>query len=504
MWWCETPSAGPSVAEQLSGHANGAPAGDPASAAYIRKRGRDFIVSLYGTLRAIKLYPVQHTAVQKSLTELAGVAQEIVSRERELELRLSGEFIFINATRLRLDLSNYASFGYLLRLCRECGVGTLRVHPDATSRSWLVLLSQLDGTSAADASERFEEIAAQLRSAGVSELDIAPPTEVDSDRHFTEEARHAATRTYTHSVAVTKDVINSVRMGRTPSIKKIKRVVQGIVDQILNEETSLMGLTAIRDYDEYTFTHSVNVCIFSVALGRRLGMTKIQLFDLGLSALMHDIGKSRVPLDFLHKSAELSEDEWRHIAAHPWLGVLVLFQLRGQYEDVSYRAMTVAYEHHMRGDLSGYPATVRPREMSMTSKIVAVADGYDAATSRRVYQTVPYPPSAVLQEMRDNPRRGMDPVIVKAFINLLGIYPVGTLVVLDTFELAIVLAANPNQDALSRPIVKLVSDALGNILRPAPQVDLARADVNGDYPRTIIKTADPERYGINVGDYFIQ
>lgn len=122
-WWCETPSAGLSVAEKLSGNATGAPSSDPASAAYIRRRGRDFIISLFGTLRAIKLYPVRHTAVQKSLTELAGVAQEIVLRERELELRLSGEFIFINATRLRLDLTNYASFGYLLRLCRECGVG---------------------------------------------------------------------------------------------------------------------------------------------------------------------------------------------------------------------------------------------------------------------------------------------------------------------------------------------------------------------------------------------
>ncbi|MDQ3242208.1 MAG: HEAT repeat domain-containing protein [Gemmatimonadota bacterium] len=94
--------------------------------------------------------------------------------------------------------------------------------------------------------------------------------------------------------------------GRAPSIKKIKRVVQGIVDQILNEETSLVGLTAIRDYDEYTFTHSVNACIFAVALGRRLGMTKNQLFDLGLSALMHDIGKSRVPIDCLNRVTSCS------------------------------------------------------------------------------------------------------------------------------------------------------------------------------------------------------
>jgi HD-GYP domain-containing protein (c-di-GMP phosphodiesterase class II) len=234
-----------------------------------------------------------------------------------------------------------------------------------------------------------------------------------------------------------------------------------------------------------------------------LGLTKTQLFDLGLSALMHDIGKSRVPVESLQKTEQLSEEEWRQIAAHPWLGVLALFQLRGQQEDVSWRAMTVAYEHHMRIDLSGYPKPVRSRSLSMMSKIVAVVDGYDAATTRRVYQTTPYTPAAVLQEMRDNPRRGMDQIVVKAFINLLGIYPVGTMVVLDTFELAIVASANPRPDSLSRPIVKIVSDAHGNTLHPAPEVDLAEQDSNGDYPRTIIKTADPDRYGIRVSDYLV-
>lgn len=475
---------------------------DQADTSYLRRRGRDYVVAMYGALRAIKLYPAEHTAVQKTLAELSQLAEEILQKERELDMRISGEFLFLNAVRLRLDLTNYASFGYLLRVCKAAGIGSVKVHPGVAPRDWLVFLSMLDERVAADPENRIYEIVDRLSQTDISAIELMPPVEGD-ESEFTEETKRAATRTYNQSVAVTREVINSVRMGRTPSIKKIKRVVQGIVDQILNEETSLIGLTAIRDYDEYTFTHSVNVCIFAVALGRRLGLTKIQLFDLGLSALMHDIGKSRVPIDFLHKSDGLSETEWLKIAAHPWLGVLALFQLRGQQEEVSYRAMTVAYEHHMRIDMSGYPKTVRKRAMSMTSRIVAVVDGYDAATTRRAYQTVPYAPSDVLQEMRDNPKRGLDQLVVKAFINLLGIYPVGTLVVLDTFELAVVSAANPRADALSRPIVKIVSDAQGNMLHPAPEADLAQADSFGDYPRTIIKTADPDRYGINVGDYFV-
>ena len=134
--------------------------------------------------------------------------------------------------------------------------------------------------------------------------------------------------------------------------------MQGIVDQILNEETSLIGLTTIRDYDEYTFTHSVNVCIFSVALGKRLGLSKLQLYDLGMAALFHDIGKSRVPQDVLNKTSGLTDDEWRMIAAHPWLGVLALFQVRGAQE-LPYRSMVVAHEHHMKLDLTGYPRPIR-------------------------------------------------------------------------------------------------------------------------------------------------
>jgi HD-GYP domain-containing protein (c-di-GMP phosphodiesterase class II) len=461
------------------------------------------MIAFYAALRAIKLYPLEHSAVQKTLAELAQVAEELRAEEGELEFRVSGEFIFINSTRLRLDLSNYATFGHILTLCKVAGIGAIHAGPHGTARDWTVLLSLLGAETKHAPGERYTEIVARLNDSKVEVFQLDPPIETQTDKEFNEEAKAAANRTYSQSVAVTKDVINSVRIGKTPNIRKIKRVVQGIVDQVLNEETSLIGLTAIRDYDEYTFTHSVNVCIFSIALGRRLGMTKLQLYELGLAALMHDIGKSRVPLDLLQKTGELTDEEWKWMAAHPWLGVLVLFQFRRQQEELSYRAMTVCHEHHMKIDLTGYPKAIRPRQVSLLSKIVSIADGYDAATSRRVYKTEALAPSDVLEEMRDNPRRGLDPILVKAFINLLGIYPVGTIVVLDTFELAVVSASNPNPEALSRPIVKIISDAQGNRISPPLVVDLAVPEAGGQYARTIIKTADPDRYGITPGDYLI-
>jgi len=459
------------------------------------------MIALYGALRAIKLYPVENAAVQKALEETASHARELVTSEGELEVRVSGEFIFLNATRLRLDLDNYASFSHLLSLFRAAGIGSIRIDARATSKDWLVLLSLLQSSSGQDnPSARYSQIHAKLDAANVTAFSIGELLPEDGVDH--EQAKERAKRTYSQSVAVTKDLMSSVRMGKSPNIKKIKRVVQGIVDQILNEETSLIGLTALRDYDEYTFTHSVNVCIFAVSIGKRLGLTKLQLYDLGMAALFHDIGKSRVPVEVLNKSGSLTDDEWRLIAAHPWLGVLALFQLRGTQE-LPYRAMVVAHEHHMKTDLTGYPRSLRSRQVSVFSKIVAIADGFDAATSRRAYQTVPLNPAQVMQEMRDNPRRGMDPVLVKAFVNLTGIYPVGTLVVLDTFELGIVHSVNPLPEMLSRPVVRIVSDTMGAVQHPGTLVDLADRNAEGAFHRTIIKTENPDRYGIRVGDYFV-
>ncbi|HUL04424.1 MAG TPA: HD domain-containing phosphohydrolase [Gemmatimonadales bacterium] len=470
---------------------------------FLRLAGRDFLVVLYTAFRSLKLYPIENAQVQRALDDLVASTKQLLDVEREIELRLQGEFIFVNSTRLRLDLDNYASFSHILGVLRQCGIGAVRVDEGVDRGQLQTFVSLLLVYAAKEATpEKVHELAKKLSDGGVTFITVDPPVETEEDVEDAERQKEAAKRTYARSVAVTKEVINSIRMGRTANVKKVKRAVQAIVDQVLNNETSLVGLTTIRDYDEYTFTHSVNVCIFSVALGRKLGFTKLQLYDLGIAALFHDVGKSRVPVEVLNKQGGLSDEEWRIMTAHPWLGVLTLFGLRG-YGEIPYRGMIVAYEHHMKTDLTGYPKSIRPRELSIFSKIVAVADGFDAATSRRAYQTTPIQPDQVLKEMWENPRRGYDPVIVKAFINLIGIYPVGTCVILDTYEVGLVHAANSDVAHVHRPIVRIVMSPEGAVQHPGELVDLSHQDAQGNYPRTIVKVTDPLRLGINVGDYFV-
>jgi HD-GYP domain-containing protein (c-di-GMP phosphodiesterase class II) len=171
-------------------------------------------------------------------------------------------------------------------------------------------------------------------------------------------------------------------------------------------------------------------------------------------------------------------------------------------DELPYRAILVAHEHHMKTDLTGYPKVIRDRSLGIFSRIVAVADGFDAATTRRSYQTVPLEPNEVLREMWENPRRGYDPILVKALINLIGVYPVGTCVILDTFELGIV--AGPDGQQLNRPLIRIVMDADGGAVPPpGTLVSLNEQDETGAFRRSIVKVTNPDRYGLTVGDYFV-
>ncbi|HEX2219921.1 MAG TPA: HD domain-containing phosphohydrolase [Gemmatimonadales bacterium] len=467
----------------------------------LRQGGRALLLAFYTALRSLKLYPIENATVQKALDDLDVTAQALLAVENDLEIRLAGDFIFVNATRLRLELDNYASFSHVLAMLRALDIGALRIRA-SVRREWQIFLSLLLSlTERGEPGDRFDELAERLGSAGVTELEIERATHHDDSE--TEQEREAAKRVYSQGVAVTREVITSVRMGRATNVKRVKRAVQLIVDQVLNNETSVMGLTTIRDYDEYTFTHSVNVCIFSVALGKKLGFSRLQLYDLGMTALLHDVGKARVPVEILNKTTGLDDREWRVMQAHPWLGALTLFTMRS-HDETPYRAILTAHEHHMKTDFTGYPRTIRPRTLGIYSRIVSVADGFDAATTRRSYQTVPIEPDQVLREMWQNPKRGYDVILVKALINLIGIYPVGTCVILDTFEVAIVAAPDPEGQQLNRPLVRIAVEADGGTVPPPGRLaGLTERDETGNYRRSIVKVTNPSRYGLTVGDYFV-
>jgi HD-GYP domain-containing protein (c-di-GMP phosphodiesterase class II) len=461
-----------------------------------QRAARELVFALHGAMRALKLYPVENQAVQNALAELENVASSILEHEGDILLRYVGDFCFINDLRLRVDLASYATFGAVGRALRAHGIGQIDIAPGVSREEWTTLLSLfLQDPDPEDAFGRFNE---RLERSS-THIGVSPDTAAE----ITDEpvrGHDEAKQTYSQSIAVAREALQGVRIGKAVSVRRVKRAVQRIVDQVLNNESAMLGMTVLREYDQYTFAHSVNVSIFSIALGKKLGLSKLELCELGMGALMHDVGKARMPIELTTKAGHLEEPEWAIVREHPVEGLLSLLEMQGVGE-VPFRTLLTAYEHHMKIDLTGYPPCRRPRDPTLFSRIVGIADGFDAATTRRSYQSTPWLPDAVLREMRDNRTRGFDPLLVKAFISMTGFYPVGSLVVLDTFELAVVTATNP--DIPNRPVVKVIYDDMGSPVAPPRTLDLAEKDpATGAPRRSIIKTTDPERYGINIKDYF--
>ena len=209
----------------------------------LRHAGRGFLLSFYAGLRSLKLYPLENATAQKSLDDLAADASDLLETEGELELRVSGDFMFINGTRLRLELENYASLSHIMTMFRTFDIGMLRVDKGIERREWQVFLSVLISLSARQAEpvQLLSELDDRLQAAGVARINLEPAVESQEQLEKIEQAKEVAKRTYSQGVAVTKEVVNSLRMGRSASIKKVKRAVQAIVDQVLNNETSLIG-----------------------------------------------------------------------------------------------------------------------------------------------------------------------------------------------------------------------------------------------------------------------
>jgi HD-GYP domain-containing protein (c-di-GMP phosphodiesterase class II) len=477
------------------------------STAALQRQGQALLAAFYSGLQALKLFPLENQTAQKALDDLHRAATRVVEREGEVEIGLVGDFIFINDVRIRLDLSTFAAFSLVSSSLQRHGIGTISIGPGLDRSEWPPFLSLLlqRPASGGDASpaDMYHAFIRRLGNTPVEHIGLGP--ERDQRREDLDDAvsKEAAKRAYFQTVEVAKNVLGDTRLGKSVNARRVKRAVQSIVDQVLNNETSIMGMTALRDYDDYTFTHSVNVCIFSVVLGQKLGLTKLQLYDLGLGALFHDLGKMRIDPEITNKTGPLTDDEFAQMQEHTTEGLLALFNMHG-FGEVPFRAMLMAYEHHMKVDLSGYPKNKRTRKPTLFSRIVHVADGFDAATSHRSYQSVPWRPEDALKEMRDNPKRGYDPLLVKALINVTGIYPVGTLVILDTQEMGVVTAANADPERLHQPMVKIIYDAMGMPMADPITVDLAREDpATGEPLRRIIKTTRPDKYGIDVGAYFL-
>lgn len=454
---------------------------------------KDIINQLAVIIRTAQIHDVSNVAVISAIDKFVTSVNTILREYNVLTLELLGEFFYFNETRVRYAMEYLLNFDFLSREFKRRGLGSITFSGRVKDDEIKVFLKAF--VTSPYTQNPFETLLE-----GVSKIEsitVGPLKKIVEEGDF--DIRRVVKKTYFNAVSFTKGVVTKIKSGERVSIKKAKRVVESMVDMILQEEELLLGMTAIKDYDEYTYHHSVNVSILSVALGQRLGLSRKALTELGLVALFHDIGKMEVPPEILNKPTNFNDEEWRIIQKHPFWGVRAILKLKG-LDNTSIRTAIVAFEHHLNYDLSGYPKITRPINLDFYSRIVSLADQYDAMTSSRVYSRIPMAPDKALSVMMERAGTQLDPLLFKFFINMIGVYPIGTLVLLDTRELGLVYGANPVfQD---RPRVLIIIDNEGRRVH-GPIVDLTEKDDKGKYLRTIIKTMDPNKYRINLAEYLL-
>ncbi|MFN3396001.1 MAG: HD-GYP domain-containing protein [Thermodesulfovibrionales bacterium] len=457
------------------------------------KYAKDIINQLAVIIRTAQIHNVGNVAVVSAIDRFVASINSLLREYNVLTLELLGEFFYFNETRVRYAMEYLLNFDFLSREFKRRGLGSITF-------SGRILVEDIKAFLRAFISSPYSQSPYESLLEGISNIDsisIGPLKKIVEEGDF--DIRRVVKKTYFNAISFTKGVITKIKSGEKVSIKKAKRVVESMVDMILQEEELLLGMTAIKDYDEYTYHHSVNVSILSVALGQRLGLSRKTLTELGLVALFHDIGKMEVPPEILNKPTNFNDEEWRIIQKHPFWGVRAILKLKG-LDNTSIRTAIVAFEHHLNYDLSGYPKITRPLNLDFYSRIVSLADQYDAMTSSRVYSRIPIAPDKALSVMMERSGTQLDPLLFKFFINMIGVYPIGTLVLLDTRELGLVYGANPVfQD---RPRVLIIIDSNGQRVS-GTIVDLTEKGEDGKYLRTIIKTMDPNKYRINLAEYLL-
>ena len=457
------------------------------------KTGKDLINQLSVVIRTAQVHEPTNVAVISVIERLVATVNLLIHSERVLALELRGEFFYLNDYRIRYSLEFLLNFDYLVREFKKRELGSVIFKDKITSQDIQMFVATFISSPFSETPyEVMEEKMLESKNIALQRLKkIVENASLDP--------RKMVKKTYFNAVSYTRGIINSLKSGEKVNLKKAKRVVETMVDQIIEEEQLLLGMTAIKDYDEYTYHHSVNVSILSIAVGQRLGLNRKMLTELGMVALFHDIGKMEIPYEVLNKPTNFNEEEWKIIRKHPVWGVKALLKLK-KLDDLTIKSVVVTFEHHIHYDFSGYPKVKRPVDLDFLSRIVCLADQYDAMTSSRVYSRVPMSPDKALSIMLERSGSQLDPLLFKFFINMIGVFPIGTLVMLNTKELGLVYESN--QLFASRPRVMIIVDDRGKRVK-GNVVDLTEKNTEGAFIRTITKTMDPNKYKINLAEYML-
>ncbi|HEX7029579.1 MAG TPA: HD-GYP domain-containing protein [Gammaproteobacteria bacterium] len=301
-----------------------------------------------------------------------------------------------------------------------------------------------------------------------------------------------ATQSFRRSTDGVIRFFNDMRLGKSIETEDAKVVVSELVTTISSNVNTALWLTNLRNQHEATASHCLNVSILALAFARHLGYSHEQLEEVGMGALLHDLGIARVPNNILNKPGNLTEEEFEIVKKHPRDGFNVLKLTR----EIPKGALDIVLRHHERVNGSGYPEGLKDEEIAEAVRVVAIADMYDSMTSERVYRKAMTPQDA-LTAMHKRAEADFGKRLMEEFIKCVGIYPIGSLVLLASGALGVVVSSNP--EARLKPLILLVRDDRGKDVMPRKLVNLAtHADRRSGADWAISRVVNPADYGVDI------
>jgi putative nucleotidyltransferase with HDIG domain len=429
---------------------------------------------LQSAVKAASLYPVGHPGIQAPLNAFFQGLNSLLGAGHPIVLGVIDDVLVLDEIPF---YETHTVWRTLFSALRGRGIESITFHDGLEPQEMLGIIRVLKGGDAGDPSD-LDSLWKEQNIVHASYREI-----VEGD-----DFRARAHQTYQDSLAVVVDLVTELRMGKVPSTRAAVEVVEGMRDLILQDPNALFGMAMMKSYDNYTFNHSVNVSIFSLALGRHMELPNEEFRTLGLAALLHDLGKVRTDESIIKKPGALDDNEMRLMKLHPELGAEILESMQG----IRSEAVAMVLQHHVRFDRAGYPRLPKVVEMHPMAEAIALADCYDALTTTRPYQRAHHPSDAA-RILRRNSGSAFSPELAEQFLMMLGTYPTGEAVRLMTGEVAVVVANNP-VDA-TKPTVRVVIDVDGNPIAKSPRVELADPS---EAERRIVSPVDPLSKGIDI------
>ncbi len=440
----------------------------------------DLVRRLAATIRGATLYSPTHPLVQRGVDSLVGLCASLSQKTGTIVIGFIGDEVVVNAARLPKSAAALVGFA---RDMREREIEKITIQGGVTRDDLRTFIFELP--------DRRSEVplATRLQQKGVGRITIGRLTlEKDEDDPGTGIA--AARKVYGNAVETAEQLWHQAKAGDKPDPGAARTIIDSLAKLVGGDRTSLLALTALKRYDNYTFTHMVNVSVLAMAQARSLNMEGPLLREFGFAALMHDIGKVHTPQEVLNKPDKLTREEFEIMQRHVVDGAHILRRT----PDMPALAPVVAFEHHLRQDLSGYPAGIGHRNLNLCTQIVSIADVYDALRSNRIYREgLPSDRIRSIMGKKDDP--AFNQKLLRRFINLMGLFPIGTLVRLNTEAVGVVTHEHPTDPF--RPQVKIIRDPDGRILEESMLVNTWEPDGRGDFTWAVVEAIDPETAGLD-------